>query len=443
MPSRSSPPPFPEDERFSYDPETDLFVLKESSPATDTPRIDHPLSVTLVPGEPGRILTAEEPGWDSIIRKLAMWGVRRLHLAEAETISREDLQVIRDAASRSGLSLVLSIGDDPAAPNLDLPKGSRLHAPVSPEFSSERFDFLGRHATAGARVRALTVINPHKPELLPDLGSELTVRNIPEWTISPPISSADAHWLLDPANAIPPFIEQLQGEFPWIQIEYACFPIREGSLIALSDGALFTTDPVTTKRIFLGWLADMKLADVLENPAFDFDLHLKSWIRTALETQSEITPPQEVATEPARPFDAFVSYDSDDWPEVEAIALRLKKAGIRIWVDDWELRPGDDWLKILEAAVGEASAMLVFIGKKGELVSPYHEWEPRLFLQEMKTRNLRLIPVILESAPSRIKLPLTLKSHHHVDFRKDGSNRKDGLTPFERLVWGITGKKPK
>jgi hypothetical protein len=436
MPFRSAPPLLTEDERFSYDPDMDLFVLKESSLASGTSHVDHPLSVTLASAEPGGIPTTEEPSWDSIIRKLAAWGVRRIHLAEAETVSREDLQAVRDAAFRSGLSLILSIEDDPAAPNLDLPKGSRLHAPVSPDASPERLDFLGRHAAAEVRVRALTFIDPRQPEFLLDLGSELAVRDIQEWTISPPLSSADAHWLSDPINAKPAFIEQLQERFPWIQIEHASFSVRESSLIALSDGALFTTDPITADRTFLGWLADMRLADVLKKPAFDFDLHLRSWLRTVPEAHDEATLLQEAA-KPIQSFDAFASYDSEDWPEVQAIALRLKEVGIRTWVDKWELRPGDDWLKVLEAAMGETSVMLVFIGQKGELVSPYHEWEPRLFLQEMKTRNLRLIPVILKSAPRRVNLPLTLKSHHHVDFREDDPDS------FERLVWGITGKKPR
>ena len=46
-----------------------------------------------------------------------------------------------------------------------------------------------------------------------------------------------------------------------------------------------------------------------------------------------------MSTEPF-PYDVFLSHSAKDKPVVRDVAERLKKDGLRVWFDEWELRPG-------------------------------------------------------------------------------------------------------
>jgi len=59
-------------------------------------------------------------------------------------------------------------------------------------------------------------------------------------------------------------------------------------------------------------------------------------------------------------YDVFLSHNSADKPRVRALAERLRSAGLRVWFDEWVIKPGDDiYLSIergLEAARVQVSA---------------------------------------------------------------------------------------
>ncbi len=40
-------------------------------------------------------------------------------------------------------------------------------------------------------------------------------------------------------------------------------------------------------------------------------------------------------------FDVFLSHSSKDKAIVRALAARLKRDGLRVWFDEWEIRLGD------------------------------------------------------------------------------------------------------
>ena len=41
-------------------------------------------------------------------------------------------------------------------------------------------------------------------------------------------------------------------------------------------------------------------------------------------------------------YDVFLSHNSQDKPRVRALAERLRDAGLRVWLDEWIIRPGDN-----------------------------------------------------------------------------------------------------
>ncbi|MGH7454367.1 MAG: toll/interleukin-1 receptor domain-containing protein [bacterium] len=40
-------------------------------------------------------------------------------------------------------------------------------------------------------------------------------------------------------------------------------------------------------------------------------------------------------------YDVFLSHSSKDKPVVRELANRLKHDGLRVWLDEWEIQPGD------------------------------------------------------------------------------------------------------
>jgi hypothetical protein len=136
-------------------------------------------------------------------------------------------------------------------------------------------------------------------------------------------------------------------------------------------------------------------------------------------------------------FDVFLCHNSADKPAVKAIGERLRAAGLKPWLAEWELQPGRPWQKQLEAQIKDIAAAAVFVGKGGE--EPWQDLQTQAFLQQFVDRqSSAVIPVILPDYPQdeEPRLPLFLSLFQWVDFRK---NEPD---PLEQLIWGVTGKKP-
>lgn len=140
-------------------------------------------------------------------------------------------------------------------------------------------------------------------------------------------------------------------------------------------------------------------------------------------------------------FDVFLSHNGEDKPAVKTLGNALKKRGLSVWLDEWELRPGLTWQDALEDIVTSCKSATVCFGGSG--VGPWEEPEMqallRRFVNEKKMGNVvPIIPVLLPGAPEDVKLPVFLEAFTWVDLR-------NGLTAdgLERLRWGITGEKPR
>jgi len=132
-------------------------------------------------------------------------------------------------------------------------------------------------------------------------------------------------------------------------------------------------------------------------------------------------------------FDVFLCHCSEDKSEVKTIGNLLKNQSILPWLDDWELRPGLPWQRLLEAQIKNIKSAAVFVGKNG--LGPWQSVELDSFLREFVSREVPVIPVLLASAEKKPDLPVFLNGMTWVDFRKQESN------PLKRLVWGITGQR--
>lgn len=132
-------------------------------------------------------------------------------------------------------------------------------------------------------------------------------------------------------------------------------------------------------------------------------------------------------------FDVFLCHNNKDKFEVKKIGELLKERGIYPWLDEWELRPGFPWQRLLEEQIEQIKSAAVFVGEDG--IGPWQRQEMDAFLREFANRGCPVIPVLLKYAPSEPKLPLFLRGITWVDFRKQEPN------PLRQLIWGITGER--
>jgi hypothetical protein len=147
------------------------------------------------------------------------------------------------------------------------------------------------------------------------------------------------------------------------------------------------------------------------------------------------TPGHEEETTPMSTFDTFLYHNSRDKPIVRELADAIVGRGLRPWLDERELVPGRPWQEALEEIIRTTKTTVVAFGPAG--LGPWEEPEMRACLNEFVKRKLPVIPLLLPGAPKQPDLPLFLQAFTWVDLR--GGLTGEGL---DRVVWGITGRKP-
>ena len=58
------------------------------------------------------------------------------------------------------------------------------------------------------------------------------------------------------------------------------------------------------------------------------------------------------------PYDVFLSHSSLDKPIVRAIAKRLREDGVKVWFDEWEIKPGDSIPAKIEERLEHSRALM-------------------------------------------------------------------------------------
>jgi len=134
-------------------------------------------------------------------------------------------------------------------------------------------------------------------------------------------------------------------------------------------------------------------------------------------------------------FDVFISYKSIDKHWVARLRDELQQRGLKVWLDQDQIRPGDLFVDALENGL-ESSRSVALIVSPEAMASGWvrEEYSRALSLAQSSDQPLQLIPVLLRDS----ELPGFLANRNFVDFR-DEALFNDSL---ERLIWGITGEKP-
>ena len=108
--------------------------------------------------------------------------------------------------------------------------------------------------------------------------------------------------------------------------------------------------------------------------------------------------------EPNPQFDLFLSYNRLDRTRVDPLAEALRDRGLKVFKDDWYLRPGEPWPAALERNLAASRAVAVAVGRNG--LGPWQQREAiaALDLQSRACRagnSLPVIPVLLDQGNER------------------------------------------
>lgn len=84
----------------------------------------------------------------------------------------------------------------------------------------------------------------------------------------------------------------------------------------------------------------------------------------------------------------FVSYVREDAVRVDRLAAVLRAAGVRVWLDTADLRPGQDWKMAIRAVIRDAQAVIVCFSAHSEAkVATYRNEELVLAVEELRRRR--------------------------------------------------------
>ncbi len=137
-------------------------------------------------------------------------------------------------------------------------------------------------------------------------------------------------------------------------------------------------------------------------------------------------------------FDCFLSHNQRDKPAVRKLAAGLVGRGVSVWLDEEQLRPGLSAQRQMDAGIRQSRSVAVLVGADG--LGPWEQEEVESALRLAVGDGRPVIPVLLPDAPGSPGLPGFLATRTWVDLRAAVGG--DGLSGIDRLVWGITGRRP-
>ncbi|MFM7753617.1 MAG: toll/interleukin-1 receptor domain-containing protein [Cyanobium sp.] len=121
-------------------------------------------------------------------------------------------------------------------------------------------------------------------------------------------------------------------------------------------------------------------------------------------------------------YDVFLSHSSADKPVVRELAEGLRAAGLRVWFDEWIIKPGDPISVKIEEGL-EHSEVLLFCMSANAFGSEWAGLERHTALfRDPLNRDRRFVPLRLDDAP----IKAMLRGYAYLDWRPGGSG---GLAP--------------
>ena len=98
-------------------------------------------------------------------------------------------------------------------------------------------------------------------------------------------------------------------------------------------------------------------------------------------------------------YDVFLSHSAKDKAVVRDVAERLRKDGVKVWFDEWVLKPGDSIPSKIEEGL-ERSRVLVLCMSANAFGSDWAQLESGTFrFRDPLNKERRFLPLRLDDAP--------------------------------------------
>src|SRR5215831_9795560 len=136
----------------------------------------------------------------------------------------------------------------------------------------------------------------------------------------------------------------------------------------------------------------------------------------------------------AEHYDAFVSYGHGDAAWVHALAENLERLGLHVFLDAWELVPGDLIAVQLQRGLAAADAV-VFVVSAASVGRGWVNEEFAATIASVAAGGQRLIPVLA----GEVALPPMVAARLYVDFR-DGDDPAVYEAKVRELAAAIRGR---
>ncbi|HEY3568663.1 MAG TPA: TIR domain-containing protein [Thermoanaerobaculia bacterium] len=134
-------------------------------------------------------------------------------------------------------------------------------------------------------------------------------------------------------------------------------------------------------------------------------------------------------------YDVFLSHNSKDKPRVRKLAKDLRAAGLRVWFDEWILKPGADIALAIERGLEAARAQVLCLSPAA-LESDWVTLERSTVLfRDPTNAGRRFIPLLLADC----ELPDALRRYKYVDYRR---KTKAAFVELLTACWSETESAP-
>ncbi|MGB0880606.1 MAG: toll/interleukin-1 receptor domain-containing protein [Polaribacter sp.] len=126
----------------------------------------------------------------------------------------------------------------------------------------------------------------------------------------------------------------------------------------------------------------------------------------------------------------FISYSTKDNKFVTQLSAELVKRRINVWLDKWEMKPGDSLIDKIQSGISDSSFLLVVLSEN----SIKSEWCKKELnsglMRELNEKKVVVIPILIDDC----KIPLFLQEKIYADFRTGFNNGFESLIrPLSKL----------
>lgn len=111
----------------------------------------------------------------------------------------------------------------------------------------------------------------------------------------------------------------------------------------------------------------------------------------------------------------FVSYSHRDRVIADRMARSLSGLGVDVWIDQWEIRPGDSLIEKINEGLNDKDILLLLLSSASVASSWVQKELSSALMEELARRKVVVVPVLIETC----ELPPLIADKKYTDFRVD------------------------